>query len=100
MTAHTPAHTPAPTIYSDGLSLYLEWPTYALRFPFTEGGLAKALKHIPQLAPKLGYLTGGSNLLPPVAKVARVTSRKREAAQAPEEVRSAIKDLIRGMKEH
>lgn len=98
----------APTIYTDGRSLFLEWPAaldrpaHAMRFLLSEGGLAKALRHIPNITSAPGYVTGGSNLLakpkPPKVRVAKTTTARREVVNAPEALRDAIGAAIRKLK--
>ncbi len=105
-----------PTIYADDDNLYLEWPTHALRFPFTEGGLSKALGFVPRYAsfrpkplgtsnlPKAKSLDGHiakrtpETLLRP--KVAKATKRARETAKFSQESRSAMLELIRKHEEN
>ena len=50
-----------PYIYRDAESLFLEFEGQVLRFTFTEGGLSKALKHIPNITHvfKLAKVLGG-----------------------------------------
>lgn len=91
------APTSAPQVYLLGHEIILEWPTYALRFPKTEGGFAKVLKHVPTFAPPAGYLSGGSNLvanklLPKIAKSAKA---KREIADFSEDQRQAASAALR-----
>ncbi len=96
----------APTIYHDGASLFLEWPTtpgaagYAYRFPFTEGGLGKALRHIPNIAKTPGYVSGRSNLSPKAAKprVAKRTKHLREKSSFTDAARNAASAAVRKLK--
>ena len=92
-----------PIIYHDGINLYLEWSAYAQRFPFTEGGLAKALKFIPHIASTPGYVTGRSNIADKIlttrkAKIARKTTLRREIAQATEGMKQSAISAIRKMR--
>ncbi len=107
-----------PTIYADDDNLYLEWPTHALRFPFTEGGLSKALAFVPRYASLRAAPLGTSNLptkqrleshiakraptpetlLRP--KVAKATKHARETAKFSQESRSAMMELIRKHEEN
>lgn len=90
-----------PTIYHDGQSIYLEWPKHCLRFPFSEGGLHKALRHIPSIATAPGYVTGATNLPKGkslnghIAKISRSTQRKREVAKFTNEQKSGAMAIIR-----
>lgn len=89
----------APTIYHDGANLYLEFSNHAIRFPFTEGGLSKALKQIPHIASAPGYVTGQSNILTKLLpKLARATKYKREVRNFSPEQRAAAAEAIRKMK--
>ena len=97
-----PKPQPFPVIYHDGQNLYLEFPGspgFVLRFAYTEGGLHKALKHIPSIkalaspTEVLNHLSKG-----PQPRVARSTARKRELAKASPGVRSAATSLIRKLK--
>lgn len=94
----------APTIYHDGQSLFLEFagsPGQTLRFPFTEGGLSKALRHIPNVTRQSGYLTpNGSNLAKalPKATIAKSTKSKREKARFSDAMREAAGVVIRKLK--
>jgi|SRR5215469_9056365 len=92
-----------PTIYHDGVNLYLEWSGHAQRFPFTEGGLAKALKFIPHIASSPGYVTGRSNIASKLldtraAKVARKTAAAREALKTTEGQRTSASEALRGVR--
>ena len=89
-----------PYVYSDGESLFLEFDSgMALRFPFTEGGLSKALRHIPNVTKQPGFLSGRSNIaqkLLPKVRVAKATKHKREVkATISEPLRNAASALIR-----
>lgn len=89
-----------PTIYRDALAIYLEWPTLCLRFEFCQNGLAKALKHIPNVANSPGYNPGGSNIVASKLirqkspKVAKTTTTKREIANFSEDERRAANDAL------
>lgn len=90
----------APTIYHDGVNLYLDWVTYVQKFPFTEGGLAKALKLLPHIASHPGYLTGRSNIADKLldsrnAKIAKKTQAKREIAKITEGQRTSISETLK-----
>lgn len=90
----------APTIYHDDDSLYLEWPKSVLRFPFTEGGLHKALKMIPHIETAHGVPLGTTNLprkAGPKPKVAKSTLRKREVASFSDDARAGAAAIIRKM---
>ena len=96
---------PAPhyaIIYRDGDSLYLEFPTLVLRFPFTEGGLHKALKHIPNSDNHPGYVARNGNIPDhttdvsgKIARISPSTKRKREVSKFTAKQRSAVSDLLR-----
>jgi hypothetical protein len=92
-----------PTVYHDGVNLYLEWSGHAQRFPFTEGGLAKALKFIPHIASSPGYVTGRSNIADKLidtrkAKIARKTAEKREIAAITEGQRQSVSEMLRAIR--
>lgn len=93
-----------PTIYHDGASLFLELPGspgQTFRFPFTEGGLSKALRFVPNIAKQPGYLTGSSNLLKaalPKAKLAKRTAASRIRATFSEAAREAAGAVVRKLK--
>lgn len=86
-----------PTIYKDSLDIYLEFPTYTLRFPFTEAGLHKALKHIPSINAHPGYTPSAPAVLP---KLAPATKRKREKMQFTAEQKAAAAALVRKLGSH
>ncbi len=70
-----------PSIYRDADTLYLDFGTMVVPFPFTEGGLGKALAHIPNISgARGGHLTGRSNM-PKVTTlkghIARITRNRR-----------------------
>jgi hypothetical protein len=98
----TPKAPPlCPQIYHDGQNLYLELPGHpgqCLRFALTEGGLHKALKHIPRLGRTIGQVTGNGNIASVKPKIAASTHRKRELAKASPSVRSAATAVIRKLK--
>ena len=94
-----------PSIYRDHDTLYLDFGTMVLPFPFTEGGLGKALAHIPNISgPRGGHLTGRSNfpkiatLAGHVAKVTRFKGR-RPILDLPDGMRDAAMAVVkrRGM---
>ena len=97
--------TPAPhyaIIYQDHDSLYLEFPTLVLRFPFSEAGLHKALKHIPSSKAHPGYVARNGNIPDRavsvsgrVARISPATRRKREVAKITAEQRSGVMELLR-----
>lgn len=96
-----------PTIYRDALHVYLEFPAIppaspvAIRFDLTNDGLAKLLRHIPQI-PSVGHVTGAGNLvadrLLPKAKVAKATRRAREAAKISPEARASAAAIVRNLR--
>jgi len=95
----------SPTIYRSADTLYLDFGTMVLPFPFTEGGLSKALTHIPNLSgPRGGHLTGRSNFPKVVSlkgHVAKVTKfrGKRPILDLPDGMREAALAVVkrRGM---
>jgi hypothetical protein len=88
-----------PLIYHDDTALFLEWPTYALRFPFTEAGLHKALAQIPKLPTALVKPSSRGNIADRVLpKVARSTLRKREILNFSKDQRNAASAVIRKLK--
>jgi hypothetical protein len=99
------AHPLCPSIFRDADTLYLDFGTMVVPFPFTEGGLGKALAHIPNISgPRGGHLTGRSNF-PKVTTVkghvARVTysKHKRPILDLPDGMREAALAVVkrRGM---
>ena len=92
-----------PKIYHDTRNIYLDWGEYAQRFEFSEAGLTKALKTIPNIASEPGYVTGRSNIADKLldtrsAKIAVGTKRKREVAKITEGQRMSASSAIRRMK--
>jgi hypothetical protein len=92
-----------PIIYHDGRSIYLEWAGYAQRFPFTEGGLSKALAMIPHIASSPGYLSGSSNIADKLldtrkAKIARKTVTQRATAKITDSQRQSAIGALRRLK--
>lgn len=96
-----PPAQPFPIIYHDRDSLYLEFASHALRFPFTEGGLHKALRHIPSIRSAPGYIRPGHQgnitpkLGPKLPRVAKATARKRELNGFSEEAKQGAAEIIR-----
>jgi hypothetical protein len=95
-----------PSIFRSADTLYLDFGTMVLPFPFTEGGLGKALQHIPNISgPRGGHLTGRGNIASKAVnvsgKVARVTRFKgrRPILDLPEGMREAALAVVkrRGM---
>jgi len=84
--------TNPPIIYTNGVDLFLEWPTYVLRFAFTEAGLHRALAHIPNIAPPPRLAPVANKVLP---KLAASTRRKREINNFSPELRQAATELLR-----
>lgn len=93
-----------PYIYRDLESLFLEFDGQVLRFTFTEAGLSKALKHIPNIASRPGFVTGNSNFPHPTSlngyiaqktQVAPKTERERRLAKVSDRVKQAAGELIR-----
>jgi hypothetical protein len=95
----------SPTIYRSYDTLYLDFGSMALAFPFTEGGLGKALAHIPNISgPRGGHLTGRSNFPKVVSlkgHIARVTRfrGRRPILDLPDGMREAALAVVkrRGM---
>ena|SRR5689334_11754848 len=89
----------APTIYHDGVHLFLDWGSYVQKFPFTEGGLGKALKLMPHIASHPGYVTGRSNIATKLldkrsAKIAATTKARREIAKITEGQRTSATSAL------
>jgi hypothetical protein len=95
----------APRIYSDGRSIFLEFPTRegnpatCLAFELSDNGLAKALKHIPNIALDPGYVRPGSgnlvdHLLKPI-RVAKRTQTKRASARMPSTVKDRAREIAK-----
>lgn len=92
----------APRIYRDSRTVYLELPSGdTLKFPLTDGGFAKALKHVPSIADQPGYLTGGRNILDKArpVKVARKTAKARKATEVSDIKGGSLTEIVRNMKE-
>ena len=97
-----------PYIYSDGVDIFLEFSTMVMKFTLTEGGLSKALKHIPNVARQPGYLSGGRNIVAtnnrPKPKPVTVSSRTLQARAAKArnerltpEAKSLVRNIVRKM---
>lgn len=95
----------SPTIYRSHDTIFLDFGTMVLPFPFTEGGLGKALQHIPNISgARGGHLTGRSNfpkaasLVGHVAKITRFKG-KRPIIDLPDGMREAALAVVkrRGM---
>jgi hypothetical protein len=95
-----------PYIYSDGVDIFLEFTTMVMRFPLCDGGLAKALKHVPNVARQPGYLSGGSNVIPinnkphtpkPKFTISRRTLADREAKARNERLSPDAKNFVRNL---
>ncbi len=89
-----------PFIYHDGESLYLEFDGQALRFAYTEGGLHRALKHIPNVKAQPGFLSGRSNIANKLITIARGTKHKRKVAKIDKARLDDVKDFLRKREEH
>ena len=63
-----------PFIYRNEVDIFLEFDNMVLRFPKTEGGMAKALKHVPSIEPLV---------LKPHTCAENGTAAKRVAAKSP-----------------
>lgn len=92
-----------PIIYHDGVNIYLEWSGHAQRYPFTEGGLNKALKAIPHIASAPGYVTGRSNIATKLldtrkTKAVKVAVGKRTVLTATDAQRQVATDILRRFK--
>lgn len=92
-----------PYIYSDGVDIFLEFDHLVLRFPLTEGGLSKVLKHVPNIARQPGFLSGGQNIsngqkLPKVSpRTLRAREAKARAGKLSENAKSRIQEIIKKM---
>ncbi len=96
---------PFPLVYHDGVSLYLEFDGHALRFTFSEAGLHKALKHIPNVTKAPGYLSGGRNIPNGESisgRIARKSGERKITKRSPTSFTDAQRDraseLIRKLK--
>ncbi len=100
-----------PYIYRDRDHLYLEFDKMVLRFAFSEAGLHKALRHIPNVASQPGFLSGGRNIPDkpsanghiarknPPAKVSKKTAHQRELkALLTDDMRQSARDLLRKLR--
>lgn len=103
-----PPQRPAfcPFIYTDGVDLFLEFNQSVLRFTFTEGGLHKALAHIPNVTRQPGFVRPNSGniadrVLTKPVKVARKTQQAREAkeraSKLSDHARATVKNIVRRM---
>lgn len=93
-----------PVIYRDERNIYLEWGSYVQKFPFSEGGLSKALSTIPNVAMEPGYISGGSNIADKLlttrkAKIARKTSQQRAVAKITDSQMSTIRNGLRKLRD-
>lgn len=86
-----------PFIYHDAHDLYLEFETCVLRFAFTEGGLHRALKHIPDIAKYPGYTPLNGKSAKPT-RIARKSQRKREILNFSAAQRNAASAIARNLK--
>lgn len=93
-----------PFVYTDHETIYLEFEGQVLAFPLTEGGFAKALKHVPNIAKRAGFLTGNSNFKAPkslsghVARRTQISQRSlrdRETRNRSPEIKSSVSEFIR-----
>ncbi len=83
-----------PFIYHDGQSLYLEFIGHVQRFAFTEGGLHRALKHIPNITAHPGFLSGRSNIADKLIRIAKGTKHKRARAKIDKGTLDDVKDFL------
>lgn len=91
-----------PLIYHDGDSLYLELDNVISRFTFTESGLHRALKQIPNITKSTGYVGRPGNIASralsasgKIAKVSSASTRRREAASLTDGQRQAASAALR-----
>ena len=94
-----------PYVYHDRDELFLEFDTLVLRFPFTEAGLSKALRHIPSITQHPGYTNGhsiaafglekmkGHVAKRAKAKIAKLATPAQDARQA-----AAVDEFLAGVK--
>jgi hypothetical protein len=91
----------SPTIYRDATTLYLDFGTIVQPFPFTEGGLSKALRFIPNIAgPRGGNHPMRGNISPKLSTtghIARITRPKqhREILDLPEGMRAKALEVVK-----
>lgn len=83
-----------PYIYRDERSIYLEFDGMTLAFDFTEGGLGKALKHVPNVALQPGFVASSPVVNRVLPKAIKVKTAKRKAQDVPETMRDFLNDLI------
>lgn len=93
---------PFPIIYHDGDSLYLELDSICSRFAFTESGLHRALKQIPNITKSTGYVGRPGNIASralsasgKIAKVSSATTRRREVTSLTDDQRQAASAVLR-----
>src|SRR5271163_2698074 len=72
-----PAPPFCPHIFRDSRTIYLEFEKMTLAFDFCEGGLNKALKHIPDITLHPGYVgsTPSANRLLPKTKQVKLNKK-------------------------
>lgn len=96
-----------PFIYRDQHHIYLEFTNHVQRFPFTDGGLFKALRHIPSILDQPGYLSGLRNITEDIlepghvarktkakAKISPRTEAERRIARFSPKTRAALGSVI------
>jgi hypothetical protein len=97
----------SPRIWSDGRDIYLEFDAKGdhasvLRFPLSEAGLSKALKHIPNIALTPGYVSGNKNIydkiIAPKIMIARKTAAVRARPKLSVSAKDTLKNLVKGVK--
>jgi hypothetical protein len=87
-----------PMIYHDSTDLWLEFEHIVLKFPFNEAGLHKALKHIPDVTERPGYVQGASKLLNLPVMVAK-KARKRAVMRITDAEAEGLNKVLEGLKE-
>jgi hypothetical protein len=98
-----PAQKPdfCPFIYRTRDEIFLEFDALVLRFPFAEGGLSKALQHIPDIASQPGFASRNvADLVMKKMKRRILTGAKARIAKAPsaESQKAAMDDFLKGKK--
>ena len=90
-------HHFCPFIYTDGRSLYLEFDKMVLSFEFSDNGLHKALKHVPNIALQPGYVprNGAGNIVDKVLAPNSVARKTPPVRVSPRTLRNRETKMLR-----
>ena len=94
-----PSQRPAfcPFIYRDRDNLYLEFANHVERFAFTDGGLNRALRHIPDVSKRSDFVGRNASINRVLPKIAKTTARKREILSIDKAITDAAAEIVRKM---